>query len=415
MTDNGDKYDEFGYIPEDELELAPSTVGAGRVRSHVERPAEHVADYLAEDDQDDVDDADDYVLLPPPTNWLRKLAVTAVTLIAVFGIIAAASIVWVARQITPPGPQGDEIASLEIPANTTFTGVAELLEREGVISNASVLVWYRQLASINSVKAGRYVGFRKNSSMADAVKVLNKGPVPSQNVVLTIIPGTLLADALKKITTVFPAFSFDQLSLTLASGAVKSRYHPDPTVAWEGYLLPETYQFEADATPEEVLQKIVDEFDDTLDSLNYRNAAAVTGRTAQELVTIASMIEREAGDPVEERAKIARVIFNRLETKMTLGIDATILYGLGRRGNEKPLTKSELETDSPYNSRTRQGLPPTAISLPSRDSLEAAMNPLEGPWTFYVLVNNSPREHFFTDSIDEFNKAKATCQSKGLC
>ena len=205
------------------------------------------------------------------------------------------------------------------------------------------------------------------------------------------------------------------MQLTLVGPEIAAKYHTDPAASWEGYLLPETYRFAEDATPVQILQKLVNQFDSTLDELGYDNAQARTGRSATDLVTIASMVERETGDPPEERPKMARVIFNRLDTDMTLGIDATILYGLKRRGNEGGLTKTELETPGPYNSRKNLGLPPTAISLPSEESLKAAINPTEGPWTYYVLETIDPRAHFFTDSVKEFNAAKARCQDNGFC
>ena len=112
---------------------------------------------------------------------------------------------------------------------------------------------------------------------------------------------------------------------------------------------------------------------------------------------------------------MARVIFNRLDAGTPTGIDATILYGLGRKGNEGGLTKTELETPGPYNSRLTPGLPPTAISLPSEQSLDAAIHPAEGDWIYYVLKTQSPRAHVFTASYKEFQKAKEECQKNGFC
>jgi UPF0755 protein len=98
---------------------------------------------------------------------------------------------------------------------------------------------------------------------------------------------------------------------------------------------------------------------------------------------------------------------------MTLGIDASVAYGAGGATNGT-LTASQLETDTPYNTRINTGLPPTPIGLPGRASLEAAMNPADGPWLYYVLADQDGR-HFFTDSYDEFLNAKDRCQELGLC
>lgn len=370
-----------------------------------------------DDRYDEYDDGydDEYEPIVSASRRGPRMAVVVVAAFAVLGIVVAGVLVYASRQIDPPGDPGDKVASIVVPSGASLDDVAELLEKDGVITSASVMGWYAKFNDPGSIEAGRYVDFRKNSSMSEAIEVLQAGPVPAEDVVVTIIPGMWLSDALARINEKFPDISIDALQLTLLSGKVTSKYHADPTASWEGYLLPETYKFEQGATPEQILQTIVDEFDSTLDDLGYGNAQASTGRSAQDLVTIASMIERETGDPDEERPKIARVILNRLERDIPLGIDATLLYGLGRKGDEQPLLKSELETDGPYNTRTRGGLPATAISLPSEKSLQAAISPAEGPWIYYVLESRNPRTHFFTESAREFERAKATCREKGFC
>lgn len=380
-------------------------------------------DQYYDDDYDDEadDEADDgavYDTYRRPSRRGSPLAVTAVAVFAVISIVIAATLVWASRQINPSGEPGRKVASVVVPPGATFTDVADLLEEKKVISSARVMGWYAKFNDVNAVKAGTYVDFRENSSMSDAVDVLNAGPVPPEDKVVVIIPGSWLEDALAAIDEAFDDITADQLKLFLASGQVTSDYYTGPTgdwKQWEGYLLPETYQFDAEATPVEILQRIVDEFDETLDELGYDDAEAATGRTAHELITIASMVERETGDSLEERAKIARVIMNRLDADEPTGIDATILYGLGRRGNEGGLTRTELQTDGPYNSRTRPGLPPTAISLPSEASLAAAIRPAVGNWRWYVLQSATPRTHGFYDNYQDFLAAKDECDAKGLC
>lgn len=367
--------------------------------------------YSLYDDDDVV-----YDRVPRTSRRGSPIAVTIVALFAVVGILVAGVLVWATRQMNPSGEQGPKVASIEIPAGSSFDDVADILEKEKVISSAFVMGWYAKFNDVKPVKAGNYVDFHTNSSMADAVEVLDAGPVPPKTKVLTIIPGTWLEDAFVAINKAFPSISVDQLSLTLLSGSVKSKYHgDDPKASWEGFLLPETYQFEETATAQDILQRLVDEFDATLTELGYDNATATTGHSAKDLVIIASMIERETGDPEDERPKMARVIFNRLDAGTPTGIDATILYGLGRKGNEGGLTKTELETPGPYNSRLTPGLPPTAISLPSEQSLDAAIHPAEGDWIYYVLKTQSPRAHVFTASYKEFQKAKEECQKNGFC
>jgi UPF0755 protein len=177
-------------------------------------------------------------------------------------------------------------------------------------------------------------------------------------------------------------------------------------------LFPDTYEFADDATAQQILQTLADEMTERLDELGYERAPTLQGRSPYDLVSTASLVEREAGAPPEERGKVARVIYNRLDAEEPLGVDAAILYGLGRSSGE--LTQSELETDGPYNTRLRTGLPPTPIGMPGLASLEAAIAAPEGNWRYYVLTSNDPPSHLFTDSYEEFLDAKEEAQANGV-
>ena len=113
----------------------------------------------------------------------------------------------------------------------------------------------------------------------------------------------------------------------------------------------------------------------------------------------------------EERADVAQVVYNRLIQGIPLGVDATLAYGLGKNGND--LTVTDLQTDSPYNTRTRAGLSPTPISSPGEASLEAALAPSAGDLLYYVL-ENADGGHFFTADYAEFQAARARCAAAGL-
>lgn len=190
-----------------------------------------------------------------------------------------------------------------------------------------------------------------------------------------------------------------------ATGAV-----PGPSGFLEGVLAPGTYEFDPATTPTEALQDMVSSFNQMTGGVDIVGSAAAIGQTPLQVVTIASMVEREMGNS-DEAPKIARVIDNRLAQGTPLGIDATTAYGLSKSGTE--LTSADLASTSPYNTRVVPGLPPTAIGAPSEVSLKAALTPAAGDWIFYVL--EAPRVHFFTASAAEFEQKKAECQAKGLC
>ncbi len=331
---------------------------------------------------------------------------------AVLGVGILSVVFWGTRQISPSGGQGEVVSEVVVPTGASTDAIANLLQEAGVITNARMFRWYTSWKSAGPWDAGRYVEFRKNSSFDEAIEVLDAGPVAIDAVTVRIAEGRRLIDALTDINAAFPNLSVGELQSTLASGAVTSKYKPADIPNWEGFLFPDTYEFLDDASAQEILQTMATKMDDVLDDLGYDKAEALQGRTPYELVTIASLVERETGQPPEERGKIARVVMNRLDAGEPLGIDAANLYGLGRTSGT--LTKSDLDVDSPYNVRKFKGLPPTPICLPGKASLQAAIEAPQGDWRYYVLTTKDPPTHLFTDSYQEFQDAKADAQARGV-
>ena len=353
-----------------------------------------------------------YETIRPPGSTGRRVLLFLLGVALLLAIIAGGVLFWAMQQVDPGDP-GKQIPSLTIPRGSGISEIADLLEEKGVITNATVFGWYvRWEDAGSSWKAGEYTRFHQNSSMADVVDVLDAGPVPPESTSLTIVPGTRLTQQLEAINKAFPQISVPALQLTLASGKVTSKYRPPGQPSWEGLLAADTFQFGNDATPQTILQTLVDHQEGLMEDLGYDRAEALTGHTAWELVTMASLAERETGQPADERGKIIRVIQNRLDDGTPLGIDASILYGLERTSGG--LTKSDLEKDTPYNNRIHPGLPPTPIATPSKASLAAAIDPPEGPWIYYVLTSNDPPTHLFTDSAKEFQRAKDDAKARGV-
>jgi UPF0755 protein len=180
----------------------------------------------------------------------------------------------------------------------------------------------------------------------------------------------------------------------------------------EGFLFPETYDLEPDTTAASLLKSMVDQYKARVADAGLLEKASSGNLTPYELLTVASLVEKETQQP-DERVKVARVIYNRLAQDFYLGIDASVLYGLGR--SKGGLSQADLEKDTPYNNRIHTGLPPTPISNPGVASLQAAAAPASGPWLYYVLDADRPGHHIFTDNKDVFNAAKAKCQRANLC
>ncbi|MBV6507061.1 MAG: hypothetical protein JJLCMIEE_00098 [Acidimicrobiales bacterium] len=352
----------------------------------------------------------EYVDLPRETSAARRLFTVAITIVVLAALIVGALGFWVLRQIDPPGQEGAAIDELEIPDGSTTNSIAAILEEEGVIANSTVFRYYAQWKNSGDWQAGTYVDFHENMAMGEVIEILEAGPIPPGFSAVTVPEGLRVVDAVKELDEALAGVTEESLMQMLLLGPLQSSYFPQHVASWEGLFFPDTYEFADDAAAAEVLQTMATHMEDVLDELGYQDAEEITGRSAYELIIIASMIEREAKVDTD-RAKISRVIHNRLNAGWALGIDATVLYGLDRTSGE--LTQSDLDTDTPYNTRMHTGLPPTPISLPGRASLEAALHPADGNWMYYVLADEEGN-HFFTDSEAEFEEQKQKSQEEGL-
>ena len=359
------------------------------------------------DQEDRADAAPDEPSEPPRrgrgvARWLvvlAGLAVVALLALAVAGL-------WVRTKLDPSGPPGEEVA-FEIPRGVTTSEVADLLAREGIITSGEVFRWYLRLKGGETFDAGLY-HLQTNSAMWDVVDVLNDGPdlPPATN--LTIPEGLWVREVAERVSRVEHLDPARFLELA-TNGSMLSIFSPPGNPSLEGLLYPDTYRVEDRETEEDVLRRMIDTFDQVATEVGLPDAQARVGYSPYEVIIVASLIEAETRLDAE-RPKIARVIYNRLEQGIPLGIDATFYFALQRRGGS--LRQSDLEIDSPYNTRENAGLVPGPIAMPRRASLEAALNPEPGPWLYYVLQD--PTVHFFTDDYDEFLRAKEEAQRNGL-
>jgi UPF0755 protein len=188
---------------------------------------------------------------------------------------------------------------------------------------------------------------------------------------------------------------------------------PSYAAGIEGYLWPSTYDLTPGASAQTTLKMFVDRFKAETASLDIAGGAARLGRTPQEIVTIASIIEREVKRP-DEGPKVARVIYNRLNDTTgkfrKLDMDSTTRYALG--GYEGPLTQSQLNVNSPYNTRVVAGLPPGAISNPGLWALQSALDPAQGTWLYFVSLPKSNYSIFATTEA-EWAAAQAKFRAEG--
>jgi UPF0755 protein len=344
---------------------------------------------------------------PPPEQRRAARWLVVLSVVAVLGlIVVAAAAVYVRGKMDPSGPPGEEVTFV-IERGATATEVAEQLEAEGIITDATLFrVWLRVKGGA-SFAAGTYT-LQRRSSFGEALDALAAGPALPPAEYVTIPEGLTIRQLVDRLerSERFEAATFAAL---IEGGELRSRYQPEGKPL-EGLLYPDTYRIEERDDEVSLLERMVGVFEQVADSLGYEDAQNRVGVSPYEAIIVASLIEKEAKDDVD-RGKIARVIYNRLEIGMTLGIDATFYYALPEREGQG-LRRSDLEIDSPYNTRTNAGLVPTPIAMPGRASLEAALNPEPGDWLYYVLQDE--RTHAFSVSYDEFLRNRRYAQENGL-
>lgn len=334
--------------------------------------------------------------------WLKVVLGLVLAVLLMLALVG----VWVQGQIDPGNP-GEQVAVV-IPRGATTAQIAAILDEQGVISNASLFKFYVRLKGEGPFQAGNYQ-LRENDSFDDVLAVLGKG-AKAESDRITIPEGLTLVEIADRVGKL-EGRSADKFLQLARSGQVASPFSPPGSTNLEGLLYPSTYELKKGEDELAILQRMVDAFAVAGQQVGLQDSQAKVGLTPYQVVIVASMIEREARIP-DERGMVARVVYNRLEKGIKLGIDATIRYGVNRP--TQPLRRSDLDTDGPYNTRTRAGLPPTPIAAPGEATLRAALNPTPGPWIFYVLADESGR-HTFATTDAEFTRAVQECRRKKLC
>jgi UPF0755 protein len=360
-----------------------------------------------EDELDDVSGWDEDVQVRPARTRVVRIVLSLVFL-GVIGVVLVLGVYrWFVHQLDPPGEPGEAVTVI-VPPGSTTSDIGRIFEEEGIVPNSMFFRYYAQWKGEGNFQAGEY-SVALNSSAAEAIEVLDQGPIPPVVKRFTVPEGlwvTEVLDSLSQQTGVPRA----DLEAALGSGQVPARYLPAGIATYEGLLFPDTYEVEDDATAVEILNRMAEEFARVTGELGYGAAEQRLDRSAYEVVIVASLVEAEARTDAD-RPKIARVIYNRLLRGEPLGVDATYIYAKGQRG--APITQSDINSDSPFNLRRNAGLPPHPIALPGRASLEAAISPEEGPWLWYVLAD-AEGNHFFTDNYDEFLRQRDASREAGL-
>lgn len=332
----------------------------------------------------------------------RLVALLAAFLILVTALVVAGS--YYGRCRGAAGPR--DPVEVSIPEGASGGEVLTLLKDAGVIRCDGFVggLLLRGTGRADQIRAGAHE-LTTNMTIEDAAKVLSAPPPEAPTVDITIPEGYRLTQIAERAERDLGIPRARFLADAQSGDHALPPYLPRGTPTVEGFLFPKTYEFiEGEATADALIERMLAQFADEVDGLPWANAERL-GVTPYEAVVIASMIEREARVP-GDRPKIAGVIYNRLAEGMTLGIDATLLYDDPTPDGQ--LSASDLEYDSPYNTRIHAGLPPTPIASPGLPSLRAALSPADVPYLYYVLCG-ADGSHRFSVDYDTFLADKAEC------
>jgi UPF0755 protein len=291
---------------------------------------------------------------------------------------------------------------LEVAPGTSFTRIVRELQAEKVLARGpDLLVYARMQGSAGSIKAGEYELAAGLTARGLLQKLVSGDVVYHQ---IRILEGWTLRQALEAMHA-HPALmarldADDPQALQTALGTAD---YP------EGQFFPDTYNFTRGTSDLELLQRARTLMQEVLDAAWATRDAGLPYETPQEALTMASIVEKETAVS-DERTLIAGVFIRRLQRKMRLQTDPTVIYGLGITfdGN---LTRAHLESDTPWNTYTRAGLPPTPIALPGKASIEASVHPDQSAYLYFVAKGDG--SHYFSATLEEHNRAVQQYQLNG--
>ncbi|MDX1659322.1 MAG: endolytic transglycosylase MltG [Nitriliruptorales bacterium] len=335
-------------------------------------------------------------------------------------------------------PGEGEPVPITIEQGTSSARIGQMLEEQGVIKNALA---FRLIvrAQGTTFLAGDYE-LETGMSVDEAIDALEEGPAEPESVRFTVREGLAVPLVLEELAGQFDQYGVDDFRRVLderiqaggnGEGVLElpdwvpplGDFGAEVSHPFEGLLFPETYELFADATPQDILQRMIDQTVRVMSEVPQDQVRALGEKVQSDYspeytgLILASLIERETRVS-GERPKVSSVIHNRLEAERPLEIDATVLYALGK-WKERVLTE-DTEVDSPYNTYPNPGdpnpgLPPTPISNAGRASIEAAFAPEDTPFLFYVLSPECDGTHQFAETLEGHNQNVAEFRDAGRC
>ncbi len=323
---------------------------------------------------------------------MRRLFVAVLLSLA---LVAGGAWLWLDALLDRAGSQ-TELVELRVASGDSLRASLQRLEEAGAVQQSRVIErWVRWQYPNFILKTGRYA-IAPGATARDIIEQLRDGKVILES--LTVIEGTRFSDFRRALET-HPEVKVTLRGLSDAEvmRALGLDGHP------EGRFFPDTYRFAAGTTDRQLLQLAHRRMDRLLASLWAERAADLPLETPEQALVLASIVEKESG-LASERARVAGVFVSRLRLGMRLQSDPTVIYGIGEDydGN---IRRVHLTTDTPYNTYTRRGLPPTPIALPSESALKAVLQPEITGDLFFVATGDADGSHRFSKTYDQHRQA----------
>ena len=330
-----------------------------------------------------------------------KLSVVFISIIVIALLLFATAFIYVSNAGKPLDPNNKEIVYLEIPKGSGSGEIAKLLHDSKLIDNELAFKIKTKLGNYGSLYKAGYYSLSQSMSMDEIMNLIKQGS--ALTVRFTIPEGFDIKRISERLVSQ-DLINADEFQNQVENGSFNYYFLSDAQKGknrLEGFLYPDTYEVFPNATAKEIIDKMLSRFDEIF-TMEYKDQLAKSGFTMNELITMASIIEREAKVPAD-RPVIASVFYNRLKIKMPLQSCATVQYILGEQKDK--LTLDDIAIDSPYNTYKINGLPPGPICSPGLESIKAALYPAKTDYLYFLAKGDG--SSVFSTTYDEFLADKA--------
>ncbi len=379
------------------------------------------------DPWDDADSTGTVERLRRQTRPIKWFVYLVMVLMIVMILIAGAVGWWYLGRINPSGDPGD-LQNFTVQEDDDLESLSVSLEEAGLVSDAGVFRWYVDRNGGLEITPGFYQ-IRPDDHMGNVLGKLRTPP--GQTYTKVTFPEGFTVDRMAlRLDSTIERMTSDDFLAAAADPSIRSSWRPPGVTSLEGLLFPDTYQVSNAESEGQVIERMISLMERVGGQEDIETRSAAFGRTPYEILIIASLIEREAKVP-EDRAKISRVIHNRLFVDMELQVDASVLYGRDQMGLDSDIPFSQLrQIPNPYNTYLNAGLPPTPIANPGRASIRAALNPAPNPppgdpictdlpnpsecfYFFYVLADEDG-SHVFAATFEQHEVNVERARADGL-